>query len=64
MSETCEDIELERASKTGGSHGKSVEQAGARDRTSLTLEEACWAARAEFGLASMELREHHFPALF
>lgn len=58
VSATCECVESERAASTCDHHERGAERAGGHDnQTGLTRYEACWSARADFGVASLELRE-------
>lgn len=59
MSAACERVESERASRNGDHHKRGAEGAGGRgNQTGLTRYEACWSARADFGVASLEFREY------
>lgn len=59
MSAACERVDRERASRSGDHHERGAERAGGRgNQTELTRYEACWSARADFGVASLELREY------
>lgn len=58
VSATCECVEGERAASTRDHYERGAEGADGREnQTGLTRYEACWSARAEFGVASLELRE-------
>lgn len=59
VTESCKDIERRRSGRLVATthNGYTVQSKQTQRHTTLVKDEASWAARAEFGLASMELRE-------